>query len=354
VTVHLDQVQDNSQYPADGGALEPLSHPLHGVALRPDDLSRLSRITSAWLAKFRSEHTRVCYRRDLKDWITHCARLDCDPLAAKPMDVDDWIAHQRNYGVTDDGEPAAESSIARRVSTISSWYRYIIRNTAGDDRPLIAYNPADTDARPKIDPDDSPTVGLSRAEANRLMAAADADGTQSATLIRLLLVNGLRCGSAIGADVEGLGHNRGHRTLRVPWKGGKHRAVVIPPNVGEVIDRALAARGNPAAGPLLTANGRRMTEPYVFRLIRRLARTAGIAEAERLSPHSLRHTAITELFESGASLRDVQDFAGHADPRTTRRYDRARNSLDRHGAYALAARFGSTADEVREDGSHAA
>jgi len=98
---------------------------------------------------------------------------------------------------------------------------------------------------------------------------------------------------------------------------------------------------NPAAGlsgPLLaTSTGRRLDQAALWRLVRRLARAAGIEQWEALSPHSLRHTAITLALDAGASLRDVQDFAGHRDPRTTRRYDRARDSLDRHAAYALAA-----------------
>jgi len=46
------------------------------------------------------------------------------------------------------------------------------------------------------------------------------------------------------------------------------------------------------------------------------------------------------IFLNDKPFRDVQDFAGHADPRTTRRYDRCRNNLDRHATYALAARLG--------------
>ena len=53
----------------------------------------------------------------------------------------------------------------------------------------------------------------------------------------------------------------------------------------------------------------------------------------------LRHTAITAALDAGVSLRDVQDFARHADPRTTRRYDRGRDNLDRNAAHALAAYF---------------
>jgi len=71
--------------------------------------------------------------------------------------------------------------------------------------------------------------------------------------------------------------------------------------------------------------------------VRRLARAAGIGARDHVSPHSLRHSAITFALDAGATLRDVQDYAGHKDPRTTRRYDHARDSLDRNAACALAA-----------------
>jgi len=76
--------------------------------------------------------------------------------------------------------------------------------------------------------------------------------------------------------------------------------------------------------------------PAVWRTLRRLARSAVPAKAGSLHPHDLRHAFVTLSLDAGASLRDVQDAAGHADPRTTRRYDRARNNLDRHPTYALA------------------
>jgi hypothetical protein len=55
-----------------------------------------------------------------------------------------------------------------------------------------------------------------------------------------------------------------------------------------------------------------------------------------MTPHTLRHATITAALNAGAHLRDVQDFARHADPKTTRRYDRNPHSLDRHAAYAIA------------------
>jgi integrase/recombinase XerD len=75
----------------------------------------------------------------------------------------------------------------------------------------------------------------------------------------------------------------------------------------------------------------------LWELVRRLAAMAGIAGWERLSAHSLRHTAITTALDAGVPLRDVQDYARHRDARTTRRYDHSRDSLDRNAAYAVAA-----------------
>ena len=56
-----------------------------------------------------------------------------------------------------------------------------------------------------------------------------------------------------------------------------------------------------------------------------------------VDPHTLRHAFITAALDAGVPLRDVQEAASHADPRTTMRYDRARGSLDRHATYIVAA-----------------
>jgi integrase len=66
------------------------------------------------------------------------------------------------------------------------------------------------------------------------------------------------------------------------------------------------------SGPLLaTAGGRRLRQGHLWELPRRLARAAGVGAWEQLSPPSLRHSAITFALDAGASIRDVQDYAGH-------------------------------------------
>ena len=84
----------------------------------------------------------------------------------------------------------------------------------------------------------------------------------------------------------------------------------------------------------MTRTGERLLPSAAYRTVQALARRAGIEKS--ISPHSLRHSFVTAALDAGASLRDVQDAAGHADPRTTRRYDRARYNLDRYPGYALA------------------
>ena len=73
----------------------------------------------------------------------------------------------------------------------------------------------------------------------------------------------------------------------------------------------------------------------VYRMVRRIAKAAGIPR--HISPHSLRHAAITNALDAGVPLRDAQILARHADPRTTEHYDRARGNLDRHGVHYLTA-----------------
>jgi integrase/recombinase XerD len=99
------------------------------------------------------------------------------------------------------------------------------------------------------------------------------------------------------------------------------------------IDLAIGERSD---GPVfLTADGRRLDRHGAGRIVRRVARRAGIAKP--VGPHTLRHAFITAALDAGASLREVQEAASHADPRTAMRYDRARGSLDRHATYIVAA-----------------
>jgi integrase/recombinase XerD len=294
-------------------------------------------LVAAWLTGLRSARTRRAYATDVVAWLGWLAGRETGALAAGRVHVDLWVAGQQDRG-------AESSTVRRRLSALSSFYRYCAAHDLVDRIPTAGV------ARPAVDPDYTATVGLARDEARALVAAADADkgprALRTAAVIRLLLHNALRVDEACAADVADLGADAGHRVLRVTRKGARKAKVPLTPATAAALDAYLADRarraglGSPAqlAGPLLaTATGGRLRQGHLWELVRRLARAAGIGTWAELSPHCLRHSAITFALDAGATLRDVQDYAGHKDPRTTRRYDHARDSLDRNAAYAVAA-----------------
>jgi integrase len=156
-------------------------------------------------------------------------------------------------------------------------------------------------------------------------------------LVCLLALNGLRISEALELDVDDLGTERGHRTLTLTRKGGRRAVAAIAPRTAAALDAITHDRGT---GPLFATNsGRRLDRHAAGKIVRRIARQAGIART--VFPHTLRHAFVTAALDAGVSLGDVQDAAGHADPRTTRRYDRGRHSLDRHATYKVASYLAS-------------
>jgi integrase/recombinase XerD len=148
-----------------------------------------------------------------------------------------------------------------------------------------------------------------------------------------IAVTSARISGIMGADIENLGVERGHRTLGVTRKGGKVATIPLAPRTARAIDLAVGER---AEGAIFTdASGQRLDRHGAGRIARRIARRAGIGKP--VGPHTLRDAFITAALDAGVPLRDAHEAASHADPRTTMRYDRARASLDRHAAYIVAA-----------------
>ncbi|BCJ48083.1 tyrosine recombinase XerC [Actinoplanes ianthinogenes] len=300
-----------------------------GMSLLPHVTASATQFTEAWLANRRlSEHTRDAYRRDVTSWLDWCTARGLDPLAASFLDVN---AYARGL----EARPMAAATVARKLSGLSSWYAFLVKLGA------CPANPVGGADRPYVDRDHSATVGLTPGEVDAILAAADRQDGPAAVrhraVLTLLADLGLRVGELVGLDLSDIGWERGHRTVRFTGKGGRPRRRVLTPAAAATLDDYLRVRGA-HDGPLFTtATGARIDRHAVFRLVRRLAQHAGIPGAEKLSPHSLRHAFATTARAEGVPLEDVQDAMGHADPRTTRRYDRDRHNLDRDPAYTIAA-----------------
>lgn len=291
-------------------------------------------LIEAWLLERRSANTRKAYRADINGLAAFLTENGMpDLLDVRRRHAAAWAESMRLVLDDNGARAVSESTIARRLSAASSFLAYAVEVEAIDANPLAKMT------RPRTAADEDGAVWLTTAEMRAFLAAAEKCGPRTRALMAVMLTTGARISEALAADVDDLGHTGGHRVLTVTRKGGKRQNLPIVPWVGEAVDAWLAGR---TSGPLFATNARtggvgRLDQPAVHRLVRKLAAIAGLPQAEALHPHSLRHSAITAALEAGGSLRDVQAMAGHADPRTTERYDRMRGRLDASPVYALGA-----------------
>jgi integrase/recombinase XerD len=286
---------------------------------------RLRLAVAAYLARFKGssrEHTES----DLRCYLSWCAERGLDPLAARRPHLELYIRSMQEI------RRFKPSAVSRRFSVAAGFYRTCVLDS------MLEHSPAEHVRRPAV-PAESPTLGFARLQFEALVTAArESANPCDFALVAMPGLLGLRIFEATSADIGDLGEEHGHRVLRVCGKGTRVALVPLPPAAGRAIDRATGLRDR---GPiLLNTRGGRMDRHAATRRLRHLAETVGIQIA-RAHPHMLRHTYVTTVLDAGADLRDVQIAARHADPRTTMRYDRARNSLDRHPTCILAAYMAS-------------
>lgn len=325
--------------PATGSAVELPEAEAARTALEAHYADDLPRLVSMWLMSKKSAHTRRSYARGFRRWEAFCRAVDVHPMEARRPHADAWMRSMEQTG-------APATTVAHALSVASSFYAYAVSVDATDRNPLLHVD------RPTVDPDHSDTEGLTEDEMARLIAAARANSPRAYAVVVLLYTLGLRVDGALAADVSSLGYDRGHRTLTITKKGGATAKLPLPPITVDALDTYLAGRTD---GPLfVTRSGARLREPEVWKLLRRLAKRANLPQADTIHPHVLRHGFITDALDQGVPLHVVQDAAGHKDPRTTQRYNRARKRLDGHPAYKVAAAMAERLEHREEHQGEAA
>ena len=287
--------------------------------------SPLDRAVAAYLTRFTGS-SREHSRSDLRCFLAWCAERNLNPLAARRPQLElyiRWMQEIRRF---------KPSTVSRRFSVVAGFYR-----TAVIDG-VLDRSPAEHVRRPAVPPE-SPTLGFTHLQSEAILTASRESANPSDfALVAMLGLLGLRIFEATSANIADLGEEHGHRVLRVYGKGTKVVLSPLPPAVGRAVDRAVGGR---TTGPiLLNTRGTRMDRHAATRRLRHLARMGGV-RIGRTHPHMLRHTFVTTMLDAGVDLRDVQIAARRADRRTTMRYDRARQNLDRHQNYILAAYMAS-------------
>jgi site-specific recombinase XerD len=263
------------------------------------------------------------YRSDLLHFAAFLAEEGSDVLTADRMMARRYLGVLRERGT-------ATASLTRKVSTIRSFYKFLVREGILESSPLTGLVAPKRERR-------LPTI-LSEDELTAIIEAADEStprGLRNRAILEVMYASGVRLSEVVGVDLRHL--DLEERTVLVRGKGNKERIVMIGGRAEQAIRRYLS-KGRPrlATGAesalFVNRDGKRLSGRSIEKIVRQHALKAGLDQ--RVWAHLLRHSFATHLLDGGADLRVVQDLLGHASAQTTQIYthvteERQRDKLER-------------------------
>ncbi len=262
-----------------------------------------------------SRNTLEAYRSDLLQFGAYLDRVGVDVREARHAELAGWL--DELAAGSEDKPPAAPATLQRKAACLRSFYRHLRR----DD--VIVHDPT-ADLRSPRKGQKLPQV-LSRDEVAMLLRAPsgqEPSALRDRSLLELMYACGLRASEATDLELADLDLAAG--ALRARGKGSKERMVPVG-REAIAATRAYLRSGRPAlVGPrderalFVNRRGTRLTRQGLYKVVQRHARTVGLAD--RMSPHTLRHTFATHLLAGGCDLRSLQEMLGHADIATTQIY----------------------------------
>jgi integrase/recombinase XerD len=261
-----------------------------------------------------SRNTLEAYRSDLLQFGRFLEARGADAIGASAADVSDFLVE---LAEGNGRPPSSPATIHRKAACLRSFYRHLRREGLRDSDPTASISgPRRGRTLPKV---------LNRGEVTKLLAqprGTAPTALRDRALLEMMYACGLRASEAIGIEVADL--DMEEAVLRARGKGSKERVVPVGRAALEAV-RIYLERGRPAlvhegivAQLFVNFRGEPLTRQGLYKIVRRHAATAGLAE--RMSPHTLRHTFATHLLAGGCDLRSVQEMLGHADVATTQLY----------------------------------
>jgi integrase/recombinase XerD len=294
------------------------------IAEVPSGQRRLTELTLEFLGTLElerglSRNTLEAYRSDLQQFGAFLAVRGqpgegLDPLVVTPADLAEFVSELAGTG---DRAALAPATLQRKIACLRSFYRHLRREQIIDHDPTAELRaPRSSGRLPKV---------LSRDEVNRLLAQPAGDSVaalRDRALLETMYACGLRASEAIGLELAALDLTDG--TLRAFGKGSKERLVPVGSSAVAALT-AYLARGRPRLIGLrdeshvfLNMRGRPLSRQGLYKIVQGHAASAGLAD--KMSPHTLRHTFATHLLAGGCDLRSLQEMLGHADIGTTQIY----------------------------------
>ena len=287
-------------------------------------------------AKGYSENTCRSYRSDLLEFADIIKRVGLSDKALQSMSKSDTLTPDAVTGIAIRGylghlhQHCKKSTIARKLSAVRSFYRYLVHHG------YIDVNPSDAVQTPKQD-QPIPTY-LPIDDMFRLLASVKTDtllGLRNRAMFETLYSTGIRVSELAGLDVQDIDFQE--HVIRVKGKGGHERMVPIGKTALSSIDayrkqieskdRVTQSQTEAVSGDPLFLNkfNTRLSVRSIARILEKTTRECGIAIP--VSPHAFRHTFATHMLDAGADLRVVQELLGHKSLSTTQKYTHV--SIDR-------------------------
>lgn len=306
----------------------------------------------AWLKKTESERTRIAYRNDVEQFLEY---LGINPKHIEhmtrvlPEDVTGWRdALLESGGRPDaDGRPqgAANSTVARKLTAIRSFFSFLQSygyRGANPAHPHFVSTPTVSD--------EGQTPAIPPKKMIQLLDAPNTDtpsGIRDRAILAVFAYMALRVDELHLVNVGNIVQDGEHTIIKIKGKGNKDRKGVIPPIAATAVNNwiATAETETDRRGPLFRpgnsprGNGhdgfkrKSMTVRAIQKLVKKYCLAAGIDHA--VSVHSMRVTAATEADRAGVPLNEIQLWLGHRDPRTTMKYIRTGQNLDKSPAYTI-------------------
>lgn len=271
----------------------------------------------SWLQNERrySLHTLDAYSRDLADFFNFFADRQKHPVDIADLQNAD-VRIFRSYLSKRATQYIEKSSIARELSTIKNFYRWLSLNNLIENSAIsVIGTPKRSKSLPRaLDIDQTFNV----LDVAGDFAKQKWQGLRDIAIFTILYGCGLRISEALSLNLGDIDHNN---FLKIKGKGNKERLVPMLDEVKEKINAYLEAcpydikNGEPL---FLGARGERLSPRIVQRTLEKIRRYLGLAD--NLTPHALRHSFATHLLANGTDLRSIQELLGHASLTTTQRY----------------------------------
>jgi tyrosine recombinase XerC len=220
------------------------------------------------------------------------------------LDVRKYLAHLK-------GKNLKKRTVARKLSTLRSFFRFLIRDGYVSSNPLAGIT------SPKLDK--SLPIFLDVHKVTRLVEAPDNKGVfalRDRAILETLYSTGMRLSELTGLNLDRVDFIAG--MVKVLGKGKKERLIPIGDKALRAIRDYLDLRTKEEKALFLNKNNRRLTGRGVQDLVSKYIRI--ISLKEKISPHTLRHSFATHLLDKGADLRSIQELLGHASLSTTQIY----------------------------------